>query len=702
MRINLECPVELLDYQLYKSKSSGKIYCSLTFNNVADKIVKGLKTTIYCFDQFGEPVNGKENHFECKVEFKEGLNRNQRLEADEKVSLLDFKDTRKIEVDITKVLFADQTIWEKGTSQLEKVELKEIEDLKLLGFVKSRAGKEAKYYATKYDERWSCVCGRLNYDYQPTCKRCGRGRDDVLTEFSDEEKLRRDLLAYEEEKAEKQRIAEEERKQQLEINKQKARKLVKYVSIIAASILIIIVTTFGFITKFTFSLENYRLLKDKDNALIQAVKDDDVGSVKFLVNNGANVNFVNKEGEMPLTESIKHGHLEIADILIEYGTETENIGNEKETILHLAVRYDQLELLKHFINSGFDTELTNGQDLNVFEFSLLNGKMAVVDYFATEEVFDLHSVDSLGRNAIHLLAKVKKDPELLFDYFIKHEISAEAFDKEGYSPLYFAIKENNKKLIDLLLQYGVDTEKVTKDGQSAFDVATLLQAELIDMFNPLLLEVKIDKQAKNINIGGVTLGTKKQEVIDLWGEPNESVKEQGLNYDSFYVYNLKSKYGEEKLSIFFYKDKVDSITFESSYNIDKTAWYKDLGKPYEEEGTYYQAPWHLFFINEDKKGGTVVTVDNNFWVWNGTTADYLNYLKSHAQYGYVDLLVKDVTEQEVINILGEPDFGGEYGAGTYIAYIVGEYALYFGVPFFGVKPSGSESYFVDEIWVSKN
>lgn len=50
MLVNIECPVELLDYELYESKSTGRIYCSLTFNNVSNKIVKGLKATLYCYD----------------------------------------------------------------------------------------------------------------------------------------------------------------------------------------------------------------------------------------------------------------------------------------------------------------------------------------------------------------------------------------------------------------------------------------------------------------------------------------------------------------------------------------------------------------------------------------------------------------------------------------------------------------------------
>lgn len=59
MLVNIDCPVELLDYKLYRSKSSGKIYCSFNFNNLSEKVVKGLKVSIYCYDQFGEDLHNE-------------------------------------------------------------------------------------------------------------------------------------------------------------------------------------------------------------------------------------------------------------------------------------------------------------------------------------------------------------------------------------------------------------------------------------------------------------------------------------------------------------------------------------------------------------------------------------------------------------------------------------------------------------------
>ncbi|KAF1086184.1 hypothetical protein SPSYN_00925 [Sporotomaculum syntrophicum] len=234
MLVNLNCPVELLEYQLYKTKSSEKVYCSLIINNVSNKVVKGLKAEIYCFDQFGDPINKAENSFKCKIEYKNGLYPKQNRNSDKKILLSDFPNTRKIEVDITKVLFDDNTVWDKGTSQIEKVELTGIEDKRILAYVNHIIGNDAKYFAKEEKNRWICVCGRLNEEYVTKCKRCEREKDYVLTNFSNENKICSDFKLYEETRL------EELQKQAIE----KKKKTIKFARITGSLCVLFLVAGF--------------------------------------------------------------------------------------------------------------------------------------------------------------------------------------------------------------------------------------------------------------------------------------------------------------------------------------------------------------------------------------------------------------------------------------------------------------------------
>lgn len=104
MLVDINCPVELLEYQLYRSKKTGKVYCSLKFNNISEKRIKGLNATIYCFDQFGEPVGWESTNIEYKLHLSESIEPNQAFDNNEKIALDSFSHARSIDIVFEKVL----------------------------------------------------------------------------------------------------------------------------------------------------------------------------------------------------------------------------------------------------------------------------------------------------------------------------------------------------------------------------------------------------------------------------------------------------------------------------------------------------------------------------------------------------------------------------------------------------------------------
>ncbi|SMF86591.1 hypothetical protein SAMN05661091_3441 [Paenibacillus uliginis N3/975] len=562
MLVNLECPVELLEYELYKSKSTGRVYCSLTFNNVSDKIVKGLKATIYCYDQFGDSIGEGNNSLECEIEFKEGLVQNRKRKTDNKISLSDFQNIRKIEIDVIKVLFNDKSIWNKGSSELEKVELTKIENKMLLEFVKGRAGTDAKYFAKKYDDKWVCVCGRLNHDDQSTCKRCKRGRDDVLTEYSDEEKIRNDVKANEERKAERQRKAEEERERQLEITKLKAKKVTKYSSIVAAIILIVGVTVFGFLTKFTFSMANHQLLKDKDNPVGETIKDESLVKDDFLLEDGAGKDLQNSGEEKSI---VVNGIIDTSfvsgggsngrgDFTIKYRKN----GSVKNKQIN-----DIIEPLIVDIDNNGVKEIVISYRIYLPEFG--NAQMPYWD-----DVFDFDITKE------ELVLASREYPEYYRSYFIpsikKREAeSTNAAEKHTQAVLIQAAND----LIDGNFNPDVNQEKITK----------LLE------YNASTDKLNITREDDIFYIHGITLGMNINQVIKMLGNPDESFEVNSKVAVWYFEHNLElvAEYGIDTIH-YIALGEFDQLAMEQSMNT--------LGEPtkkYQDEYDYITPSQQLRF-----------------------------------------------------------------------------------------------------------
>lgn len=274
MLVNIDCPVEYLDYKLYKGKRSGSIFCSLTFHNLSSRMVKGLKIRIYCYDQFGDPISDTNNQLEYKLEVKEGLPPNCKRTAEHKINLSGFPSTRKVEVDIEKILFEDDSLWSKGISKSEQVELVPIENLQLRKYVQSRAGEDAVFLAKSLGDRWICVCGCFNASQALICRRCRRNQESVINDYSSEEVIIREFRSFEAEQAKLRAEAQTRSEQYLALKVQRRKRMTKYSLYAGSALLMIAVLSFALLSNFSFSTDKHESEKPKTTESTDSIKRD--------------------------------------------------------------------------------------------------------------------------------------------------------------------------------------------------------------------------------------------------------------------------------------------------------------------------------------------------------------------------------------------------------------------------------------------
>ncbi|MFF2175717.1 ankyrin repeat domain-containing protein [Lysinibacillus sp. NPDC058147] len=663
MLVNINCPIEVLDYQLYRSKETGKVYCSFRFNNISENRIKGFNATIYCFDQFGEPVGWESNNFKYKLQLTDSIGPNQVFGDNEKISLESFPHARNIDIVIEKVLFSDETTWTKTETELEKVELNEIKNPRQLTFVKAHEGNDAKYYSQILNDKWTCVCGRLNVENMKTCKRCKREKDHVLSIYNNEETINEQIKLYEKQLEEKKKKELLEKERQHEIFKKKVKQTIKYSSVLISLFLLIGIVTYGFITKFTFSWENYLLLKDKDNSLIEAVKSQNMNEINFLIENGANVNFVNRDGENSISEAIRLPNKKLAISLMNKGMGNIKVGKEKDTLAHVAVNNEQYEILKELHKFGVDMNVKDEMGNTVLLYAMKTGNREMIEYLINEtkvglqdvdnegnnivqvallqqlnntalikellnqdidlkrvnidgkntyetailtqnkeavQIFidkglDLNKVDQFGNNAIHVLLNHKKDNLTFLAGLIKKGTDVNGFNGQGQTPLYLAIINGDKKVVEELIKNKADIKTVNSNGDSAQEVAGKYNKSLVELFEQDRFIIKIDKQKNVFMVNGITLGNSRKDVVNKLGNPVK--REQYITIDGetdCNIYYLKDNTGKDietqYCSYIGMSDKIDNISFEFYPNQQNEKWYKDLGEPYVND----EAP--LFYL----------------------------------------------------------------------------------------------------------
>lgn len=230
-------------------------------------------------------------------------------------------------------------------------------------------------------------------------------------------------------------------------------------------------------------------LMDKDNrtALINAVISDKPRMVHMLVKNGAKVNLKDREGNSPLLISVARGNLSLvklflnndaaintADIngntplniamyknfedivtfLISKGANVNNANKKGETPLIIASRKGNLMLVKLFLKEGAEIDHADRENLT----SLIHAKRE------NRRIVVMH----LLQNGAGLDKREEKDEMMAYgtlnsyhdvvQNLIGRNVSVNRRFSDGLFPLYYAARNGDNKMMDILIKAGADLE----------------------------------------------------------------------------------------------------------------------------------------------------------------------------------------------------------------------------------------------------
>ncbi|XP_014819132.1 PREDICTED: protein phosphatase 1 regulatory subunit 12A isoform X5 [Calidris pugnax] len=195
---------------------------------------------------------------------------------------------------------------------------------------------------------------------------------------------------------------------------------------------------------------------------MKACIDDNVDMVKFLVENGANINQPDNEGWIPLHAAASCGYLDIAEYLISQGAHVGAVNSEGDTPLDIAEEEAMEELLQNEVNrQGVDIEAARKEEERIM---LRDARQ----WLNSGHINDVRHAKS-GGTALHVAA-AKGYTEVL-KLLIQARYDVNIKDYDGWTPLHAAAHWGKEEACRILVENLCDMEAVNKVGQTAFDVA---------------------------------------------------------------------------------------------------------------------------------------------------------------------------------------------------------------------------------------
>jgi WD40 repeat protein/ankyrin repeat protein/serine/threonine protein kinase len=221
---------------------------------------------------------------------------------------------------------------------------------------------------------------------------------------------------------------------------------------------------------------NYGLfLKQK---LIAATSKGYKEEVELLLNEGANTEVADKDGNTPLVLAVKGGHKEkeLVELLLSKGANTEAIGNDGLTSLLSAVKggRKEKELVELLLGKGANTEAIGNDGLTPLLSAVKGGRKEkeLVELLLSKGA-NIEAIGNDGSTSLLLAVKGGHKEKELVGLLLSKGANIEAIGNDGLTSLLLAVKggHKEKELVELLLSKGANIEAIDNDGLTPLLVA---------------------------------------------------------------------------------------------------------------------------------------------------------------------------------------------------------------------------------------
>ena len=205
------------------------------------------------------------------------------------------------------------------------------------------------------------------------------------------------------------------------------------------------------------------LQNNQSNDLFEAVSSKDIGVVKSLLAEGANINFhAKKNGYTPLMFSIQANNLDVAKYLIMKGANPSATTSNGMNALHLAAILGNTAAIEMMLDTNVDL---NAKDINGKKF---------YDYLTKKEipivVNQIYSLQDDANKSLLLFSNIGMKEGIIFALQKGANVNCKD-ELTGDTPLINSIINEDGSILVLLLRFGADMSIKNNSHKNAHDIA---------------------------------------------------------------------------------------------------------------------------------------------------------------------------------------------------------------------------------------
>jgi ankyrin repeat protein len=229
----------------------------------------------------------------------------------------------------------------------------------------------------------------------------------------------------------------------------------------------------------------------------EAALDGDSRMLNALIENGANLEEMDKDNKTPLHDAGFGGNIQIAKTLIENGGLDPNSRDKNNvTPLHEAASFGDLKMAEYLAKEqNAEVNPSDKKGTTPLHEAASSGYGEVVKFLVEDCAASPDFKNKRGKTPLHI-ASLEGQIEAA-KYLAENKHGIESLDKKGQTPLHKAALRDHREIAETLIEQGSNPNAADKSGETPLHLAA--ERGSVDIAS-YLLEINNEKGAKIVDV----------------------------------------------------------------------------------------------------------------------------------------------------------------------------------------------------------
>ncbi len=193
-------------------------------------------------------------------------------------------------------------------------------------------------------------------------------------------------------------------------------------------------------------------------ALLLLIEEDEpnLSFIKKLIDKGADINITDKKGNLPLHIAAQKHDVNTVSFILKMTSKVDKPNHIGMRPLHYAVEYNNLSVVQKIMHYRVDVTATNNEGMSLLHLALKNKDKKIIDNILKTDAVKMLNKENISnqKTPFHQAVALKKLD--IVHKMISYGASVNKEDGNQTSPLIIAVRNDDIKMIEMLISSGAD------------------------------------------------------------------------------------------------------------------------------------------------------------------------------------------------------------------------------------------------------